>query len=327
MPDITYSTLTQIITKVRRLTRTPSTTQISDAEIRNYINTFVLYDFPESLKAFSLRKTLTFYTRANIDKYETNTVDPNDPLYNFKNLYVSIHDPIYIGGKKAFFTESREQLFNIFPQNLSLVQLGLGNGVLAVQAGTLQAIPFARESVLFNTLDVINNQTMQVWDDGEGNLLGDCLPAGVIDYNTGVYNFTWTLAPANLAKINVQTLPFTSAQPTSICWFDDSFILRPIPDQAYAINLEVYKRPDELLALNQMPEISQWWQYIAYGAAKKIFEDRTDTDSIQAIYPELKRQEVLAMRRLIMKISNSRSSTIYTESTTFGTGLNSWGGW
>ena len=38
------STLQTIRTKVRRLTRTPSTAQLSDDDLDQYINTFVVYD-------------------------------------------------------------------------------------------------------------------------------------------------------------------------------------------------------------------------------------------------------------------------------------------
>jgi hypothetical protein len=62
-----------------------------------------------------------------------------------------------------------------------------------------------------------------------------------------------------------------------------------------------------------MPELSQWWQYIAYGAAKKIFEDRMDMESVQLIMPEFKKQEALVNRRTIDQLSKERASTIYTE--------------
>jgi len=75
------------------------------------------------------------------------------------------------------------------------------------------------------------------------------------------------------------------------------------------------QRPSELLASNQMPELAEWWQYIAYGAAKKIFEDRMDLESVQLIIPEFKKQEDLILRRTIKQYSNERSSTIYTDQT------------
>src|SRR5580765_2325949 len=96
------STLAAIQQKVRRLTRSPSLQQLSDADLNQYINTFILYDFPEHLRLFSLRTTLTFYTQPFIDVYETNTIDPTNPLYNFKNKYLTVHPTIYVAGRPVF---------------------------------------------------------------------------------------------------------------------------------------------------------------------------------------------------------------------------------
>lgn len=65
------STLAAIQTKVRRLTRTPSTAQLSVADLNEYINTFILYDFPEHLRLFDLRTTFTFTTQPFQDTYPT----------------------------------------------------------------------------------------------------------------------------------------------------------------------------------------------------------------------------------------------------------------
>jgi len=49
-PDASLSKLESIRTKIRRLTRSPSSAQITNAQIDDYINTFVLYDFPEYIQ-------------------------------------------------------------------------------------------------------------------------------------------------------------------------------------------------------------------------------------------------------------------------------------
>jgi len=326
-PDDGYSNLSSIIEIVRQLTRTPSETQLSEAQIIKLVNQFLLYDFPELIQTFSLKKTFTFYTDKYIDVYTTNTVDVNNPLYNFKNKYTSVHSPIYIAGKKAFFTESREQLFGIFNQTNYLISVGTGDGINNITNGTLQQVPVVRKSVLFNTQD-INGDTMKAYDDGNGTLLGDCAGSN-IDYVTGVYNITWNFVPAVDANITCQSNPYIPSQPVAICWFADEFIVRPIPDQSYAINMEVYMRPSELLDVNDdLPELSQWSEFIAYGAAKKIFERRTDPDSLQVIMPRYSELERLAMRRKIKKNANQRVATIFTEMTTFGGGTNnSWEGY
>ena len=96
-PDSTLSSLTSIRTKVRRLTRSPSTAQLTDAQIDDYVNTFVLYDFPE----FTVDKKLVFFLMPNIDFYSNNTVNADDPLYNFINKYISVKAPVYVGGSRS----------------------------------------------------------------------------------------------------------------------------------------------------------------------------------------------------------------------------------
>src|ERR1700682_1382899 len=109
------STLQAIENKVRRLTRSPSTAQLTVADLENYINTFVVYDFPEHLRTFQLRTTFSFYTNPYQDVYRTDKAsygDPvanpsivNNPLYNFQNNYLTVHPPIYIAGYQSFFTQ------------------------------------------------------------------------------------------------------------------------------------------------------------------------------------------------------------------------------
>jgi len=53
---VVSSNLQTIQQKVRRLTRSPSEAQLTDAQLNQYINTFVLYDFPEQIRTFNLLK-------------------------------------------------------------------------------------------------------------------------------------------------------------------------------------------------------------------------------------------------------------------------------
>lgn len=332
MPDSTLSTLERIRVKVRRLTKSPSAVQISDSEIDEYVNTFVLYDFPEHLRMFYLRKTLTFYTRPYIDTYSTVTTATDDPLYNFKNKYTSTHTPMYIAGVQAYYSQSREQFFGIYPMNNSVASIGVtGNGVRTNFTGILSSKPVLRNNVLFSSVDA-NNNGLALKDDGNGNLVvpnsTPTAPVSSINYVTGAYVLNFPTAPAVGAAINSQTIPYVPSRPQGICFFEDSFILRPVPDQPYGVNLEVYVRPTELLSSTQMPDLAEWWQYISYGAAKKVLEDRMDPDTVQVIMPEFKKQENLILRRTIVQQTNERAATIFTEQSSIGTignGLG-WGG-
>ncbi len=78
------------------------------------------------------------------------------------------------------------------------------------------------------------------------------------------------------------------------------------------------------MSTGQSPVLKEWWQYIAYGAAKKIFEDRMEMESVQMIMPEFKTQERLCLRRTLVQYANERTATIYTESSG---SANGWGWW
>ena len=328
MSDSTLSTLTKIITKVRSLTRSPSINQISDSQITDYVNTFVLYDFPLRLRTFSLRKNLTFYTQPYVDVYEQNTVNQYDPLYNFKNKYISIKPPVYVSGQEIFYTQSEDQFYRLYPKITNSIQVSTGDGIITQFSGTITGVPFYRNTVIFSSIDNNNEGTTVVdqpkyspttgypLDDGdlvEPNYAS--IDRGDINYITGVYTVSFPTAPASGQPIYLQCVQYAVNVPQAMLYFDSKFVIRPVPDKAYAIQLDVMQRPSELISAGDMPEFSELWQYIAYGAAKKVLEDRMDPESVQIIMPEFDKQEKLCLSRTYDQQKNERSSTIYTDQT------------
>ena len=303
------STLAAIRKKVRRLTRTPSEQQLSNADIDEYINTFILYDLPQTIRLFSLRKTLTFYTDPNVDVYETNAI-VGDPLENFENKYTAVYTPIYVAGYEACLYQSEAGFYEAYPLTNNISTETTGNGVIVNFAGTLSNVPIVSNRVVFNSIDA-NNNGLELHDDGLGVLSGDGV--GTIDYITGAYTLAWTVAPASGKNINSLTVPYTAARPDTVLYFNNKFTVRPIPDQVYPIQVEVDVRPNELLATGTSPDLEQWSQLISYGAAKKVFEDRGTLEDVQAILPELKNQEILVLRRSNAQVSQNRTDTIYKD--------------
>lgn len=327
------STLNDIRLKVRRLTRTPSGAQMSDTDIDVYINTFIQYDFPEHLRLFNLHKTFTFFTQPFIDTYQTNQI-AGDQFFDWDQENITVNQPIFIGGYQAFFSQDRTQFFSIYPLVNYQFQIGLGDGVTTNFVGTLNVFnggpgaqtPILRNQVTINSIDA-NNNGMVMQDDGAGNLVG--VPAsaggGTINYVTGAYNLGWAVPPGPGEAVNSFTVPYQPTIPTAMLFYDGQITLRPVPDQGYRVNMEVFVRPTQLLNAGQSPELEEWWQYIAYGAAKKVFEDRMDIASVDMIMPEYKKQETLVLRRTIVQQAPTRASTIYTEQTSLGS-LGSGGG-
>ncbi len=328
------STLTAIRTKVRRLTRSPSNSQITDAQIDEYVNTFVLYDLPEQLRLFTYRKTFKFYLDPYRDTYETgtNAYNANDPLSNFKNKYITVHNPVYIGGYPVSFTQDRSEFFSWYPFTNSKRQETTGDGAAVSVTGTLTDIPVMPNHVTFTSINgfddglvlhdvpVVDNATGKPTTDGNFYVPGTepaappiaVLATNTINYITGEYTITFPSAPAAAQPIYSQTVPYVASRPQSILYYDNTFTVRPIPDEPYEVSMEVYIRPTEITA-GQSPELEQMFQYISYGAAKKIFEDRSDMDSVQLIMPEYQNQERLVLRRTLVQYSNDRVATIYTQ--------------
>lgn len=356
------TSLTTIQTKVRRLTRSPSEAQLTDADLNQYINTFVVYDFPEHLRTFNLLETFRFWCNPYQDKYITDSTLPiTNPLYNFENRYISILPPLYIAGFQSFYSESREQFYGIYPNVNSIMSIGFqGNGATTTFTGVINlnsgpnfvqpnpnylTASLIQNEVLFDSVDIngagLSLIDVPVIDAATGNptLNGNLYVPGTqpavpplvvtanntINYATGAFTITFPVAPGVGRPINSQTIPSILARPQAMLYFDNTIFIRPVPDQPYQINFQAYKRPTELLSGSQSPELEEWWQYIAYGAAKKIFEDRMDTESVGQIMPEFKQQERLCNRRTIVQYTNQRTATIYTEQTSYGGGSGGWG--
>lgn len=330
--------------KARRLTRSPSTAQLSDADLDQYINTFILYDFPEHLRLFSLRTTLTFYTQPGQDVYQTVTSPTNDPLYNFKNKYIAIHQPVFISGIPAYFTQWRDVFYGQWPQTNqvqnTLIQGNGGTGPFTGVINSFPPFPFSsgpqtgailQNSMIFTMLDT-NGTAMQLVDYPVSNSLGalglpnlpQTLPSpfGQINYFTGAFTVVFPNNTLNNVSnvLYAEFVPYIPGKPISVLYYDNQFTLRPVPDKSYPVQVEADIRPTELLQSTDVPKIEQWWQFVAYGAAKKIFEDRMDMDSVQMILPEFMKQMNLVNRTSLVQQANERTVTIYTQGKSYGWG-------
>jgi len=325
------STLADIRQKVRRITRSPSEARLTTAQLDQYINTAIQSDMPQHLRLFPLRTNLTFYTTPGVDVYQTNTTNPTDPLFDFKNRYTAVHQPVFMAGVQSYYLQDRSAFYAQYPQTNAIADTLLrGNGGPGPFTGVVNARPMLQRNVIFTCLDT-NNNSMVLVDEptalnpAVGNLYvpdNIAVTLGTINYITGAFSFSFPANTLNGAIIWVENIPYQPGKPIMMLFFENKFTLRPVPDNAYSIKIEADIRPTELLNSIQRPDIDQWWQYIAWLASKKVFEDRMDMDSIQLITPELKKQEMLAQRSTLMIKANERTATVYTQGTNYA-----WGGW
>lgn len=354
------SSLLAIKNKVRLLTRSMSEAQLTDLQLRQYINTYVLYDFPETLRLFNLKKTFTFYTLPYVDTYST-TTNTESVLYDFDNKYITTDSPVYIAGYQALFSQSREQFYSIYPFVNSIANIGVsGDGTTQQFSGTInsqqantsgingQTICLLQNNVLFSAIDNYENGLAMAdtplldTDTGQPTIYGilyntftnntppviyvstpytsdASFPStNYINYLTGEYVVTFANAPQSGSTINSQTVATNPTLPQALLFFDGEFVVRPVPDQSYRVDMEVFVQPTELLSDDSVPKLSEWWQLIAFNAAKKIFEDRMDYDSLNLMRPSLYEQELLVNRRTVKQQTSQRVSTIYSEQSNAG---------
>lgn len=341
------NTLQAIITKVRRITGRPSQTQLSDSDIIDYINTFYVYDMPEHIKMESLRYNYQLTTQPNIAVYDL----PTDTyLTGMPPVYIGGYQSYMTQSRENFFRINPNLNFlqsNLYTGNgtntgyigqfLTQVPVMPGfkpnpPGAYATGVTSYIAPRFLNWNVMISGEGTANAQTgnipsFNLVDDGQGNLFditdADSNPTnarGTVNYATGavnITNFTGVIPSGN--PINAQYIPYVASRPQSVVFFQDQFILYPPPDQAYTVSFEAYKYPAAFLAsqTTSTPQLNEWWQLLAYGAADKIFGDFGDFENLAKFRQLLKEQMDLVLRRTIVQQTSERTATIYTEQAGF----------
>jgi len=311
------STLLQIKKKVRRLTASPSTNQLSESDLEEYIDVFYEQDFPAALKLWNTHNKYEFFTIPNEDQYPFDT-----------DAYQAALPPVYFDGIQGFYSQSRDEFFSIYPKLNIEQNTGSGDGSAGPYSFTLNQLPVLKRAVTVyaTATDGSTMSASDVPDDPASatgtwidNVTGSAL-AGAINYVTGVCTISFTTAIASTESIMAKFSPYTGSRPSALLFFKNYFILRPVPDKVYRVSIEVYQTPSQLMSASNhsdanTPDVKQWWQYVALGAAIKILEDRQDIESIQNIMPAFRHQEALILYRTATQQGPERTATIYTNQT------------
>lgn len=138
--------LSDIITYVRRIVKTPSNTQLSDDLIIDYINRFWLMDVDARMQLFDLKTKYQFQTIPGVDQY-------NMPLYDVQTetvgqtigmfpVYQGFMMPAYANGIQIPFYTQRSAFNNQWPNYLQpLPQAATGDGTTGPYTMTLPFFP------------------------------------------------------------------------------------------------------------------------------------------------------------------------------------------
>ncbi len=149
--------------------------------------------------------------------------------------------------------------------------------------------------------------------DNPGLLL--TLDIGTVNYQTGEMNFT---LPGALSlqfdtELDVRVSQYNPGRPYTMLFWNNSFIVRPVPKEVHKIEIETYLTPVQFFDETDSPILAQWWQYIAIGTAIHILEDRGDFEGVNSLLPIFKRQESLVLERQGVEEIFQGNSTIYSS--------------
>jgi len=111
--------LSDIITYVRRIIKSPSNADISDNLIIDYINRFWIMDVDARMQLFDLKKKYQFQTSAGVDRYNMPLYDvqtePGGQSIGMYPVYQGFLSPAYINGIQVPLQSQRSSFFNVWP--------------------------------------------------------------------------------------------------------------------------------------------------------------------------------------------------------------------
>lgn len=343
---MSIGTLQDIIVKIRRLTVSGNSNQITNSQIIDYINSFYLYDLPAYARILKLQ-----------DKYYFNTIKGIDTYAFDSEGYTTIQQPVYCMKREIKLFQDPWSFWGVnynwqFQQNFAT-----GSGITGPYTGTVQSTPIIRsvnndptstsypiskvQNILItanntlgdtqNVTDVPNSATTGILIDTS---TGATLPGSSINYNTGAITITFATAVPSGEPIQIQYNPATMSIPLSILFFQNQFTLRPAPDRGYTIEMTAYRQPSQALlgttdpdnpTFTGTPELLELWELLAFGAAKKFYEDRLDPDGVALMEKALVERYMVAENRTYAQLGKVRAPSIFADQLTNNYGSSGWG--
>lgn len=340
---MSIATLNDIIAKIRSLTGSATNFQYTDLQIVDFINSFYLYDFPAQFRSLKLKDKFVFVTQRGIDVYP----------FDYEH-YTTIQQPVFCAKRALQLFYDQWSFYGWWYNWQYNETFATGSGIIGPYSGSTTAQNLIRSynnnpavtSPLFTTaagashqptsypqttiqrvmniliaVNISYGNSIYVTDDGNGNLIGACT-SGSINYETGaITNLNFTQVIPSGAAINIQYNPATLAIPQAIMFFQQQFQVRPVPDQAYTIEIVAYRQPSQAILgsdpnnLNGSgtPELLEWWECLAFGAAKKIYENRLDPDGVALMQRSLEERYQQAYTRTYAELGKNQMPSIFQD--------------
>ncbi len=145
---------------------------------------------------------------------------------------------------------------------------------------------------------------------------------GTVNYVTTDITINFPVAPAAGTMINVWAATYQVGRPYNLLFWNNELTIRPVPDNVYLCEIEVYQTPAQFMSTQDNPVLNQWSQYIAYGTAAEILRDRQDMEGVENLMEGFKRQEALVLeRQAVEEIGQSNITLFNSTQIGFGVGV------
>lgn len=292
--------------KTRRITHRISEHHLSTRHLDQIINS-ALCDLHRDIRLLEMETYFSLYTLPGVNYYDLRCI----PVCrkNFKSTAMDSYDafgsPVTIDGNscmkwvqfldeyKHICTSSTLVEKSITPdQSSGSIQVSLGKPInpfsLFIFYRTMSG-----EDVIINDIPSCKNRgslCMQTFQESDLE--------GYIDYRTGLISFKPKFPVDINTKIIVRAEYSPLGIPHNIFKYGTGFLLYPTPDKVHHIKMKAMYRPILLLATGEFDFIiEEYWQYLAFDAAKKLFEEEHDTNGLNDILPAWNEQHLYIKRR------------------------------
>ncbi len=360
----TFPTLADAIKKTRDLTGSNNSFQTTDSYIVKQMHSYYSYDLPSKFRSLKLKDIYTFTTNVGQDVYPFNSelyITVDQPCYCAKRELKLFTNPWNFYGVNYNWQQIDTNFavgngtagpysgFTIAKPMIASV-----NNDPGPQIDRNLYFPQSRVQNILISANAAYRDTQNVTDDGNGNLIQIFQTTGVgqqqeygftyyrtyasvdptiatatINYETGeISNLYFNESIPQGTPISIAYNPKKLSIPLSIMFYQNQFTLAPVPNAGYTIELTCYRQPIQaLLAMDQTgnPELSEWWEILSVGAAKKIFENRLDSDGVIFIDKMLKERYDIIETRTCAQLGQQQIQTIYTDQLTNNYSLGGFG--
>lgn len=176
---MSIATLQDIIAKIRKLTVTSNSSQLTDSQIIDYINSYYIYDFPAQFRSLKLKDVYVFNTTQGVDTYP----------FDYNN-WSTIEGPCYCEKIPIQLYQSPNGFRGINFNWQTVQVLAQGNGTAGAITGDITAITnAANASVTSANHGLVTGNVILISDVlGMTEVNGQSFTITFVDVNTFLLN-------------------------------------------------------------------------------------------------------------------------------------------